>query len=127
MAMAISISSGRIFRRRSCAGGFSTPQEAQKGRTKSASNFFRTRSAQVGTAVVSGKEAKETKAEEAKPRFQLYGWVEGSVTGNLADPDDKQNFGRLFDDRSNEVLLNQVVITAERLLAPEPGQWDWGF
>lgn len=72
-----------------------------------------------------GKEMKESKPPE--PRFKIYGWVETGVTFNGDRPKDHQNFGRLFDDRSNELLLNQAVITFERTLAPEPGEFDWGF
>lgn len=49
------------------------------------------------------------------------------MTLNSRHGDDRQNFGRLFDDRANELMLNQVVLTAEKALAPQPGQADWGF
>jgi len=64
--------------------------------------------------------------EEATSRLAIYGWVESSFTGNPAGPSDHQNFGRLFDDRSNEFVMNQAVITAERALDPKAG-FDWGF
>ena len=71
---------------------------------------------------------KETKtAAETKPRFTIYGWIEGSFTGNPDSPEDNQNFGRFFDDRSNEALLNQAVITAERTLDSSAAGFDWGF
>lgn len=61
-------------------------------------------------------------------RLKLSGWVEAGVTGNFASPNDNQNFGRLFDDRSNEPLLNQFVLTAERTLDPKAlDRFDWGF
>ena len=50
-----------------------------------------------------------------------------SAATNVRQPDDEQNFGRLFDDRANEVLLNQIVLAAEKLLAPAPGAGDRGF
>src|SRR5436190_14029646 len=64
--------------------------------------------------------------KEAKSRLAIYGWVEAGFTGNVDAPKDNQNFGRLFDDRSNEFVLNQAVITAERALDPKIG-FDWGF
>jgi hypothetical protein len=71
---------------------------------------------------------KETKpAAETKPRFTIYGWIEGGFTGNPDSPDDNQNFSRLFDDRSNEPLLNQASITAERTLDSSATGFDWGF
>ena len=46
-----------------------------------------------------------------EPRFKIYGWIESGVTFNPDDPNDRQNFGRLFDDRANEPVLNQAIIT----------------
>jgi hypothetical protein len=69
--------------------------------------------------------AKETKA--AAPRFTISGWTESGITFNPSSPADRQNFGRLFDDRANEPLLNQFTINLERPLAPQPGEFDWGF
>src|SRR6478672_6023584 len=70
-----------------------------------------------------GKETKEVKkvAEQPKPpepRFKLYGWIQGGFMGNPADPVDNHNFGHLYTDRSNEPVLNQVSIVAERALDP---------
>ncbi len=64
--------------------------------------------------------------QEAKSRLAIYGWIEAGFTGNVNAPKDNQNFGRLFDDRSNEFVMNQAVITAERVLDPKVG-FDWGF
>jgi hypothetical protein len=79
-----------------------------------------------------GKEGKEVKkvVEQPKPpepRFKLYGWIEGGITGNPDAPVDSHNFGHLFTDRANEPLLNQVVITGERALDPNATGFDWGF
>lgn len=46
------------------------------------------------------------------PGFRFYGWLETGITFNPDSPDDHQNFGRLFDDRANEPLLNQFVLSA---------------
>src|ERR1700692_3380747 len=79
-----------------------------------------------------GKEGKEAKkvVEQPKPpepRFKLYGWIEGGITGNPDAPNDHHNFGHLFTDRSNEPLLNQMVVTGERALDPNATGFDWGF
>ncbi len=77
-----------------------------------------------------GKDSKDKKAvveKKADSRIKFTTFVEAGVTGNPNAPDDHQNFGRIFDDRSNEPLLNQVTLTLERALAPEPGKFDWGF
>ncbi|MGI8481936.1 MAG: outer membrane beta-barrel protein, partial [Chthoniobacterales bacterium] len=58
-----------------------------------------------------------------EPRFKISGWIESGITFNPAGPRDSQNFGRLFDDRANEPLLNQLVINFERALAPKAGEF----
>lgn len=60
-------------------------------------------------------------------RVKIYGWIEPGATLNSRSPDDHQNFGRLFEDRANELLLNEAVLTIEQTLDPKPGQFDWGF
>jgi Putative beta-barrel porin-2, OmpL-like. bbp2 len=82
--------------------------------------------AQTLTPVEEAAKDKILKQEEAKSRLAIYGWVESGFTGNVDSPNDNQNFGRLFDDRSNEFVMNQAVITAERALDPKVG-FDWGF
>lgn len=62
----------------------------------------------------------------APSRIKIYGWIEAGVTGNPAGPRDNQNFGRLFDDRSNEPVMNQAAITFERVPEAKP-EFDWGF
>ena len=71
--------------------------------------------------------AKAQEAVAPEPRFKIYGWVEAGVSGNPDDPAGGRNFGHLFTDRSNEVLLNQAVLTAERTLATSGDGFDWGF
>ena len=77
-----------------------------------------------------GGDAKDKKAVVEKkpdPRVKFSVFVEGGITGNPNDPNDHQNFGRVFDDRANEPMLNQATLTVERALAPEPGKFDYGF
>jgi len=69
----------------------------------------------------------ETPISTPEPRLKLYGWIETGFSFNPAQPDDRQNFGRLFDDRANELLLNQAVITVERTLPSATAGFDWGF
>lgn len=82
--------------------------------------------AQTLTPAEEAEQTRVLEKSEAKSRLGIYGWVETSFTGNFASPEDNQNFGRLFDDRSNEFVMNQAVITAERELDPKSG-FDWGF
>ncbi len=60
-------------------------------------------------------------------RFKIYGWLQSGITANPAGPASHENFGRLFDDRSNEPMLNQFVLTGERTLDPKATGFDWGF
>ena len=82
--------------------------------------------AQTLTPAEEDAQKKFVEHQEAKSRLSIYGWVETGFTGNVDSPKDNQNFGRLFDDRSNEFVMNQAVITAERVLDPKVG-FDWGF
>src|SRR3977135_1904650 len=83
-------------------------------------------SAQTLTPAEEDAQKNFVEKQEAKSRLAIYGWVEAGFTGNVDSPKDNQNFGRLFDDRSNELVMNQAVITAERALDPKVG-FDWGF
>lgn len=75
------------------------------------------------------EEAKATAlpSPTPEPRLKLYGWIDSGITFNPDTPRDNQNFGRLFDDRSNEPLLNQAVLTLERTLPSGLTTFDWGF
>ncbi len=72
--------------------------------------------------------SKSTTEPAPASRLTLSGWLEAGVTANFASPDDRQNFGRLLDDRSNEPMLNQLAVVAERSLDPKSSdRFDWGF
>ena len=81
------------------------------------------------TILVSIASAGEPTSSSPTPesRFKISGWIDSGITFNPDSPQSNQNFGRLFDDRADEPLLNQVVINFERTLVPQPGQFDWGF
>lgn len=49
------------------------------------------------------------------------------ATINPSSPSNGLNFGQLFTDRSNQVLLNQVLLTAQRPLDPKATGYDFGF
>lgn len=57
--------------------------------------------------------------------IHLSAQIEAGVTGNFAHP--KQNFGQLFTDKPNTVLLNQILLTANKPLDPKATDFDWGF
>jgi hypothetical protein len=57
--------------------------------------------------------------------IHLSAQIEGGITGNPAAP--KNNFGQLFTDKPNTVLLNQLLLTANKPLDPKAAGFDWGF
>lgn len=59
--------------------------------------------------------------------FTITGHVAAGVTGNTAKPADGINFGHLFTDRANTLLLNQTVLTLQRPLDPKATGYDFGF
>src|SRR5713101_7814452 len=57
--------------------------------------------------------------------FEVSGHVEAGFTFNSSQSD--INFGHLFTDRADRVLLNQALITAQRPLDPKATGYDFGF
>ena len=53
--------------------------------------------------------------------------IDFGLSANSSAPDDDRNFGRLFDDKSNEVLLNHLLITAQRPIDLTSKGYDFGF
>ncbi len=52
---------------------------------------------------------------------------EAGITGNVASPDSRRNFGRLIDDNSNRPVLNQLLATVSRDVDPKATSPDFGF
>ena len=53
--------------------------------------------------------------------------VDAGITGNFDRPSDGLNYGRLFDDKANTVLLNGIQLTATRPIDPTLSTFDFGF
>jgi len=53
--------------------------------------------------------------------------IQAGGTYNEDGPNDNKNFGRLFDDKSNGFLLNQVLLTAQRPIDTSIKGYDVGF
>ncbi len=73
-----------------------------------------------------------TPATDAKPAswwdtFAVSGHVEAGLTLNTVKPADGNNFGNLFGDRANTLLLNQAMLTVQRPLDPKATGFDFGF
>lgn len=59
-------------------------------------------------------------------RLAVRGYLHQGFTFNPDAPHDRQNFGRLFDDRSNDYRLNQLMLTLEQTVDAKKCL-DWGF
>lgn len=65
--------------------------------------------------------------DKPPPVFSITGYVEGGITGNLTGSTAGTNWGRLFDDRANQFLLNQASILFTKPLDPNAEGLDFGF
>ena len=64
--------------------------------------------------------------------FQIYGitlnaQAEVGIMGNPAGPSDFLNFGHLFTDRANQVLMNQLLLTAQKPIDSKATTVNFGF
>ena len=57
--------------------------------------------------------------------INIYGFIENSYTYNFAGAN-KSNFGRVFDQQSNQFLMNQLDLTVERVVNVTKDKWDIG-
>lgn len=58
---------------------------------------------------------------------EVNGRIEAGVTANPAGPRTGDNFGQLFTDKTNQLVLNQFDIGAVRVADPRVGGFDIGF
>ena len=84
----------------------------------------------------SGATAPAAPATTAAPPSAPKSWastitygaqVDAGITGNFDRPSDGLNYGRLFDDKANTVLLNGIQLTATRPIDPTLSTFDFGF
>jgi hypothetical protein len=59
--------------------------------------------------------------------IKFTGQVEAGIVGNPQSPNNGQNFGQLFTDKANDVILNQLLLTLERDLDPKATDYDFAF
>lgn len=88
-------------------------------------------SAQTPSTPAAADAEKPAAAADAPPPglwvdgIHLSAQIEAGITGNPATP--KNNYGQLFTDKPNTVLLNQILLTAAKPLDPKATDFDWGF
>jgi hypothetical protein len=86
--------------------------------------------AQTAAPAPAATEAAPPAADAPPPGYWINGihlsaQIDAGITGNFAGP--KENFGQLFNDKPNTVLLNQILLTANKPLDPKATGFDWGF
>src|SRR6266851_3818677 len=57
----------------------------------------------------------------------ITGHVEAGITANARHTLNGINFGHLFTDKANRLLLNQALLTIQRPLDPKATGYDFGF
>ncbi|MGA9826582.1 MAG: outer membrane beta-barrel protein [Methylocystis sp.] len=85
-----------------------------------------------GSAFAADVDLANKKAPPAPPpswwdAVTITGYLEGSETGNFANPYNGLNWGRLFDDRADGPMFNQGILTVQRPLDPKATDYDFGF
>ncbi|MGO9673568.1 MAG: outer membrane beta-barrel protein [Methylocella sp.] len=59
--------------------------------------------------------------------FTVYGVVDAGLLVNPAYPANGLNFGQLYTDKANSLMLNQFQLTATRPIDPTSKDYDFGF
>ena len=59
--------------------------------------------------------------------IQLGGDIDVGATMNPENPENGINFGHLFTDKANQIVLNQFALWAGRAPDPKAGAFDLGF
>jgi len=71
--------------------------------------------------------AAEAAAPAAPPGFQIWAQLEAGITANPDPGHSGVNFGHLFTDKTNQLVLNQLLVTAEKPLDPNATDYAAGF
>lgn len=53
--------------------------------------------------------------------------LDAGITATDNSPESGVNFGHLFTDKNDQLLLNQLMVTAQKDLDPKVAGYDWGF
>jgi hypothetical protein len=71
--------------------------------------------------------AEAPAAETPPPELTFWAQAEAGITAAGSGERSKVNMGHLFTDRNREVVLNQILLTAEKPLDPKATDYDVGF
>ena len=59
--------------------------------------------------------------------IKLSAQFDAGFMANPLRPNDGLNFGQLFTDHANQASINQILLTASKLLDPKDPDYQWGF
>jgi hypothetical protein len=77
--------------------------------------------------VAEEKKEEAAAAPAAPPEFGVWAQLEAGVTANVDSPKSGVNYGHLFTDKSNQLVLNQLLLTAEKPLDTAATDWALGY
>lgn len=60
-------------------------------------------------------------------RVKFSALIDGGITVTDTSPESGVNFGHLLTDKHDQLLLNQLMLTAQKDLDPKATGYDWGF
>jgi len=72
-------------------------------------------------------EAAAAAAPAAPPVFGVWAQLEAGITANPDQPHSGINYGHLFTDKTNQPVLNQLLVTAERPMDPNATDYDIAY
>ncbi|HTH18363.1 MAG TPA: outer membrane beta-barrel protein [Magnetospirillum sp.] len=78
------------------------------------------------TASVLALMAGTAYAQEASD-IKFSGLLNAGITATNHSPESNTNFGHLLTDKNDQVVLNQLMLTAQKDLDPKATGYDWGF
>ena len=81
----------------------------------------------AGAAFAADAPAAPATVDSWVSSIKFSGHVDVGATMNPQAPSNGINYGHLFTDKANQIVLNQVAITAERDLDPKATGIDFGF
>ena len=79
------------------------------------------------SAAAIAQDTAQPQAPAAPPPFAVWAQLEAGITANPDQPSSGINFGHLFTDKTNQFVLNQLLVTAEQPLDPNATDYAVGF